>query len=336
MENYLIRASALAGFRAAVEELGGDTGEILRRVGLDDVEKDPETWFSYHKFLLLLEEAALATSCSHFGLHLSRYQGLNIFGPVGFVIQQAPDLRTALRELTTYFAQHNQGANVTLKVEDGIAQWCFNCKLEGYAPTWQQVDLVAGIGLRMVRILMNPSWSPKAAYFPHASPKTMRPYRETLDCPMIFDWDCLLLTFDASILDSPINQVDPELHRLLQQHMNQLQLSYPDDYPGQIQNLIRQALGIGDCSIERVANHLAVNKRTLQRQLRAHNTSYKSLLDEVRSDIARQYLRQSNGSLTALADMLCYSDLSTFSTAFRQLHGVSPSDWKKQQQPVGR
>ena len=69
-------------------------------------------------------------------------------------------------------------------------------------------------------------------------------------------------------------------------------------------------------------------KRTLQRQLRSHNTRYQDLLEEVRFTIAKRYLRESNGSLTALADMLCYSDLSTFSTAFRPYHGVSPRNWR--------
>lgn len=72
-----------------------------------------------------------------------------------------------------------------------------------------------------------------------------------------------------------------------------------------------------------------MGKRTLQRQLKQHDTSYKDLLEEVRSDIARRYLRESSGSLTALADMLCYSDLSTLSTAFRQQHGVSPREWRR-------
>tara|TARA_R110002110_G_scaffold205066_1_gene416709 strand:+ start:108761 stop:109792 length:1032 start_codon:yes stop_codon:yes gene_type:complete len=333
MENYLVRASALGGFHAAVEELGGDAAEILRRVGLDDdIEQDTEAWLSYHKFLLLLEEAAQATGCSHFGLHLSQHQGINILGPVGFVIQHAPDLRTALVELTTFFSQHNQGANVSLKLEDGIARWSFNCKLEGYASTWQQVDLAASIGLNMVRTLWHPTWSPDVAYFPHGQPRDLRPYRKIFNCPMIFDWDSLMVTFDADTLDSPIIQANPELHRVLQQHLSLLQLSYPNDYCGQVRHLIRQALAVGDCAIDRVAAHLAVNKRTLQRELKAHNTSYQNLLDEVRSDIARQYLLQSNGSLTALAEMLCYSDLSTFSTAFRQLNGLSPSDWKKRQQ----
>lgn len=334
MENYLIRASALNGFRAAVEELGGDAGELLSRAGLGEIERDPEAWLSYYKFLQLLNESARATNCPHFGLHLSHYQGMDILGPVGFVIQQAPDLRTAMSELSTYFIHHNQGAIVSLTVQDGLAQWRFDCKLEGNTSTWQQMDLVAGIGINIMRILRSPTWSPNAVYFPHAAPSDEKPYRAIIDCPMIFDWDSLILTFDAALLDMPINQANPELHRLLQQHLNVLQQSYQNDYCGQIRHLIKQAMGIGDCSIERVANYLAINKRTLQRQLKANDTSYKALLDEVRFDIAKRYLRHSSGSLTALAAMLCYSDLSTFSTAFRQRHGTSPRDWKKRHQSL--
>ena len=57
----------------------------------------------------------------HFGLHLSRRQGIGMLGDIGHVIQQAPDLRTALRQLSTYLGYHNQGATLTLKVEDNIA-----------------------------------------------------------------------------------------------------------------------------------------------------------------------------------------------------------------------
>ena len=140
----------------------------------------------------------------------------------------------------------------------------------------------------------------------------------------------MTMTFDAGILDNPIREANPQLHQVLDQHLKNLQLNFADDYCGQIRHLITQALTTGDCSIDRVASFLAVNKRTLQRQLKAQNTSYKDLLEEVRFNIARRYLRESCGSLTALADMLCYSELSAFSNAFRQCHGTSPRQWKRQ------
>ncbi len=330
MMNYLIRASNLEGVRTAIASLGGDADGIFHATGVSEKNLGPQDWFSYYRFLLLLDEAARATGCEHFGLLLSSRQGIGVLGPVGFVIQQAPDLRSALRELTVHFVHHNQGANVGLRIEKGIAQWRFSCKLEGMAPMRQQEDLAAGIGVNLLRLLWNPNWSPDAIYFQHSPPTDLHPYRKTFNCPLIFNSDSLQMVFKADILDSPLDNANPQLHKLLEEHLAGMRRAYPDDYCGHVKHLINQALTTGDCSIERVASHLAVGKRTLQRQLRNYDTSYKNLLEDVRFDIAKRYLRESSGSLTALADMLCYSDLSTFSTAFRQHHGVSPRDWRKQ------
>ncbi len=330
MMNYLVRASSLEGIRATIASLGGDADEIFRRAGVLEKDLDPQSWFSYYRFLLLLEDSAHATHCPHFGLLLSSHQGLNILGPVGFVIQQAPDVRSALRELTVHFIHYNQGAHVDLRVEKGIAQWHFSCKLQGKVPMRQQEDLAAGIGINLMRLLWSRNWSPQAVYFPHAPPADLHPYRKVFNCPLVFNADALQMVFKADILDHPLNNADPQLHQLLEEHLTGLRRNYPNDYCGQVRHLINQSLTTGDCSIERVAGHLAVGKRTLQRQLKGYDTSYKDLLEDVRFDIAKRYLRESSGSLTALADMLCYSDLSTFSTAFRQHHGMSPRDWRKQ------
>ncbi len=331
MSDYLVRASALKGVRHTVTELGGDFDALLHLTGLVTAEQDPDSWISYRSFLLLIEEAARVTHCPHFGLLLSKQQDIGILGAVGFVIRAAPDLRTALRELAIHFAHHNQGATVSLKVEQDIAQWCFTCKLEGFAPMRQQSGLAAGIGVDLIRLLRNAQWSPNAVYFPHAPPAELGPYKARFNCPLFFNWDSMTMSFDAAILDAPIREANPQLHSVLEQHLRSLQHDFSDDYCGQIRHLIRQALTTGDCSIERVAAFLALNKRSLQRKLKAQDTSYKELLEEVRFDIAKRYLSESSGSLTALADMLCYSELSVFSNAFRQRHGISPREWKNQQ-----
>lgn len=331
MTDYLVRASSLQGIRPTVEELGGNADALLSRTGLATAEREPDTWISYRNFLFLLEDAVAETGCPCFGLRLSRHQDIGILGAVGFVMQQAPNLRTALRELSIHFAHHNQGANTSLIVEGNIAQWRFDCKLDGLAPIGQQSDLVAGIGIDMMRLLWHPGWSPKALYLPHAAPTDIRPYRERFGCPIFFDWESMVMAFDARILDKPIHEANPQLHQVLDEHLRSLELNFYEDYCGQIRHLIQQALSTGDCSIERVAGFLAINKRTLQRKLKAHGSNYQELLDEVRFNIARRYLRESGGSLTILADMLGYTELSVFSSAFRRHHGVSPRGWRARQ-----
>lgn len=331
MDDYLVKASVLSGVRATIEELGGDADASFRRTGLSGVDLDPESWTSYRSFLLLLEDASQATNCPHFGLRLSRHQDIAIFGALGFVMKEARDLRTALTEMSTYFMHHSQGGTVSLSVENGIAQWRFTCKLEGKVPTRQQDDLAAGNAFNLMRLLWRPDWTPTAVYLAHAPAPDIRPYQAHFDCPVIFNWDAPVVAFDAAILDCPISEANAQLHRVLEDYLSNRSLAFTDDYCGQIRDLIKQAMSTGDCSIERVANFLAVNKRTLQRQLKAHDTSYRDLLEEVRFDLARRYLRESNGSLSTLADMLCYSSLSALSTAFRHRFGVSPREWKQQQ-----
>ena len=167
-----------------------------------------------------------------------------------------------------------------MQEEAGLAHWRFTCRLEGEVPISQQAGLVAGIGMALFRLLLDKTWSPNAVYFSHAPPQDIRPYKRRFECPVFFNWDASYTTFDAAILDSPINEANPQLHRVLQEHLVTVRQSFGDDYCGQIRYLIHQAMTTGDCSIERVANSLAINKRTLQRQLKSHNTSYKDLLED--------------------------------------------------------
>jgi AraC-like DNA-binding protein len=328
MSDYLVRASALQGYRETVDALGGDADRLLFESGLAGIDADPEAWISYPAYLQLLENSSRVLDCIHFGLQLSRRQDINILGAVGFIIQQAPDLRTALRELNHYFGHHNQGAVVSTTVDQGVTQWTFTIKPQQNAPPYQQSDLVAGIAAKTMKFLYK-QWKPIAIYLPHSAPADTRPYREQFDCPIHFNWDSTIIASDAKMLDLPLDQANPGLHQLLEAHLTELRRTFSDDFGAKVSYLIKQALLTGDCSVDRVANSLALNKRTLQRKLSAIDTSYKHLLDEVRFEIACNYLRESNGSLTLLAHMLCYSELSAFSNAFKQRCGISPREWQK-------
>ncbi|MEH6581887.1 MAG: AraC family transcriptional regulator [Halioglobus sp.] len=329
MSNYLVRASALQGYRETVTQLNGNPETILASAGLTGLDADPEAWIPYSAYLQLLENSAKILDCASFGLLLSKKQDINILGAVGFIIQQAPDIRTALRELSQYFGHHNQGATVTTTVEDGTTHWTFTSKPQQYAPMYQQSDLVAGIATKVMHLLYS-QWKPTAIYLPHSAPANTRPYREVFDCPIYFDWDTTIVASKATILDTPLAEANPRLHSVLEAHLGELQRTFSDDFSAKVSYLIKQALLTGDCSVDRVASFLAMNKRTLQRKLSAIDTSYKDLLDEVRFEIACNYLRESTGPLTLLAHMLCYSELSVFSNAFRQRYGMSPREWKKQ------
>ena len=77
-----------------------------------------------------------------------------------------------------------------------------------------------------------------------------------------------------------------------------------------------------------MADVLAMSGRTLRRQLSALGSSYRQLLDQVRSDLARQYLENSNMSVEQVAQLLGYTETTNFRRAFKRWLGVSPRDYR--------
>lgn len=329
MSRYLLRAAALQGMRETVAELGSDLDQFQTNIDIARLEHEPEAWISYDSWLRLLEEIALTLNCPHFGLYLSRKQDIGLLGSVGFIIQQAPTVAAALKDLSLYFNHHNQGAMVSHIVENELTFWTFDYKPDLHAPLRQQSDLVAGIAATVMSTLSE-NWRPRAIYLPHSAPADTQPYQKYLQCPVYFDSDATVIVSDAKALQLPIDRANPNLRRVLQAHLEANTDHDSDDFQTRVKYLIRQALLSGGCSVERISEFLAMNKRTLQRRLSALDTSYNELLDEVRFGIACDYLKESRGSLTQLAYQLCYSELSVFSNAFRQRFGVSPRQWKNQ------
>jgi AraC-like DNA-binding protein len=81
-------------------------------------------------------------------------------------------------------------------------------------------------------------------------------------------------------------------------------------------------------SLDQLAEQLCTSSRTLRRQLRSHNTSYKELLEDERKRVSLIQIRKPEVSLEELADKLGYSDASSFSRAFKRWYGVSPKHFK--------
>jgi AraC-like DNA-binding protein len=69
--------------------------------------------------------------------------------------------------------------------------------------------------------------------------------------------------------------------------------------------------------------------RTLNRRLKARGTTFQSLVDEVRYEIARQLLEHTHMSMSQIAATFDYTDASAFTRAFRRWSGTTPAAWRR-------
>jgi len=82
-------------------------------------------------------------------------------------------------------------------------------------------------------------------------------------------------------------------------------------------------------SLDKVAAQLAMTPRTLRRRLDERNTNFRQITDDVRYQLARQYLQTTTLSIQEIAYLLGYADPSNFGRAFRKWAGTGPSDFRQ-------
>ncbi|MEP1595516.1 MAG: AraC family transcriptional regulator, partial [Halieaceae bacterium] len=101
------------------------------------------------------------------------------------------------------------------------------------------------------------------------------------------------------------------------------------DMLSRVRNYIRRKIGSNLCNLESCAQFFDMHPRALQRALSGQDVTFKQLLLELRMEVAEHYLQSSTLALSDLTEMLGYRNLSAFSRAFRNSHGESPEQWKR-------
>ena len=89
----------------------------------------------------------------------------------------------------------------------------------------------------------------------------------------------------------------------------------------QVREIVLQQLGGGACSIERVAQHLGIGRRTIHRRLASEHETFSNILDTVRRELADRYIKEGKRSMTEVSTLLGFSALSGFSRWYRRQHG---------------
>ena len=132
---------------------------------------------------------------------------------------------------------------------------------------------------------------------------------------------------DSNDLDIPIPAADPALNREVKRLLDAQLANLRDDPGQQTRQIVRMLLPSGLCSVDRVARHLGMHRRTLNRQLATEGESVTTIINAVRAELAEEFLANSKRRLYEVADLLGFASAGDFSRWFRSQYGNTPSDW---------
>lgn len=324
-----VHGIALLGFEDFALAQGLDPHATLAEIGLPGDAQDGV--ISGVQFNALLELCAQRSANPLFGLQFGLQQGAQALGNLWYAIQNAGSVGEALQALMQYLHVHSNGAQLQLERHGGYARLLYEVTDGEAHSVSQTVELAMGISAHLMQSLLQHAWKPRGLLLRHSPGAEPGTYRRLLGITPRFDSPVNAWVFDETLLDIPLSAADKRLCQLAQSHLEELARITLQELPSYVQKLLRTWLPSGQVTIEQVAEHMKLSPRSLQRYLRAENTSFQTLLDDTRQALAARYLRDSSLSLTRLAGLLGYADLSTFSRAFRRWNGISPQQWKRHQ-----
>jgi AraC-like DNA-binding protein len=104
----------------------------------------------------------------------------------------------------------------------------------------------------------------------------------------------------------------------------------PTPIRAKVENALVGALPKGSATVSNIARALAMSARSLARRLNEESTSYTEVLDSVRRELAIRYLEDKTFSISQIAWLLGYSEVSSFNHAFRRWTSTSPKAVRSQ------
>ena len=128
----------------------------------------------------------------------------------------------------------------------------------------------------------------------------------------------------------PALTADPELGAdpLLEEQIKQTEDGPGYEWAGDIRRMLCPWVTSHRCSVDAMADLLAMNRRTFDRRLKSRGTSYRALANEIRFEVACCLLKDTEMSLSQIAAALGFSQASAFTRAFRGWSGQTPSVWR--------
>lgn len=322
----LVRGTSLLGYPELVAELGADPRALLRKAGIPlRAVADPDSFIGFRSTVIALEAAARVTGATDFGRQLARRQGLDILGPVGAAARTAPTVRAALTAIVDHMAVYSPAMAISLypDIGRGRAQVDYRILLDDLPDHRQTVELALGVSLNIWRLLAGPGFSPLIVHLPHRAMGSRSDYTRYFGARLREDEPSAAFTIRRSDLDRPIT-ADSTVHRTLMTYLQSITPPPTEGVVPQVRSMASHLMGTDTLDIAVIARQLALHPRTLQRRLAAAGTTFDQLLDEVRREATRRYLRDTDMPMGQLAGVLGYSEQSVLTRSCRRWFGASP------------
>jgi AraC-like DNA-binding protein len=328
---YFVRSTALTNYVRVAHELGIDPHKHLNKAGIRRAALlDPTTMIPADALRSLLTASAKSAGIEDFGLRMAETRQLTDLGPLGFAIQGAPTLRKALESMIRYLRLQSETVVMVIEEVDELLVIRESLLIEGSMAQRQSIELVVGGVFRLLKRSLGDAWKPRSICFSHSAPKGPTRHAHVFGMPVLFDQEFDGIVCRAVDLEAPLAAYDPLMASEVQAHLDSLMENAHLSFAEAVRRLVLSMLPSGTCSIDNVAQHLGMDRRTVHRKLLREGETYSAIYDGVRSGLAIRLVESKHRSLAEMATQVGFSSASAFARWFCGRFGCTTTQWQAQ------
>lgn len=328
-----VAAGMVQGFIDHAVAAGAERGALLAMVGLGEGLADPNRRVPLDRYAAMVRSAAWQSGDPALAIHFAAQSHFGDLSVVGLIGYASETMRHALDQLNRF------GRLVTDIAVAGPARFSITPAPGGLWLTDHRIDdppfpeLTEMTFVRMVVGTRQFGTTPYAslAEVTHDDPGTGHELSRVLGIPVRYGARENRLCVSREWQEYRIAQYPRYAFGLFCAHAEPLlaELDAAQSVSGQVERAVLPVLHTGSASAEGVARQLGLSGQGLYRALRAEGTTFEELLAALRHRFAKGYLERGRASLSEIAYLLGYSDVSAFSRAFKRTEGVAPGAWRR-------
>lgn len=339
-------AWVLAGQRA-VERRGIDTQALLREAGLDlQSRPDPMARQSAARGLAFWQLAMQAVGDELLGVDVALESVPRTLDALGYAFMASENLAQMYQRVARYAHVVTDACEIAFTVAPtgtGRLTIAGDTRLLSQvdAPTrWSLFDYAMVSVVRGSRLLHGRDFAPLELRLQRPRPASPGRLEKLLGCQPVYNCGDNAVLVDSTTLMKPLAYANREVARASEEaverhhaeHLNRWQHTLgrgTGSLSAQLSTLLRDLLPSGEPRQQDVCARLGLSPRSVQRRLAEEHTTFREVLNTTRHDLALAHLRGGQHSVSEVAFLLGFAEVSAFTRAFKRWTGASPRAWRQ-------
>ncbi|WP_417670598.1 helix-turn-helix domain-containing protein [Roseibium sp.] len=331
-KNRWARSASLVLLRRALPDAGLDWPGMAMKFGFNLRELDePEGIVTMRSTNAVFEH--VATVIQNDGLLFDAFYDLPIgdYSVFDYLFICAPTILDGCKAWERYMSTRTNTVGISFTRDADGGGWLEWLHDPDDGPYTKFMFARMGWALKRIELALGQTPAPVRGHIISPPPKTPSKLQERYQDRITFNAARDAVYFSEEVLATVPVRSDDNLYSIILSQAKKESVSYSKHSSPAIRiaDAIAEAMKTGSCTLDDVAQRLAMSPRDVQRTLETEGTSFREMIDEIRRSAATRYLRDTSLPMKEIAFLLGFSEISAFSRAAKNWFGRSPRSFRE-------